>query len=85
MKSLTSCIAAAMLASCAIGRTHRVDARFGDNAIRLYTEPLAYEVVSGVKTLVPRTEISVTLDGVDIASSAKPSPSWKATCTSIQY
>ncbi len=43
----------------------------GGNAIRLYAEPLAYEVVSGGKTLVPRTEIAFKLDGTDIASSAK--------------
>lgn len=73
MKSFTwtACIATAMLTSCGLAQMFATDAVFGGNAIRLYAEPLAYEVLSGGKTLVPRTEISLTLDGADIASSAK--------------
>ena len=38
-------------------------AKCGDNEIRLYAAPLAFEVVSGGETLVPKTEIGLTIDG----------------------
>jgi hypothetical protein len=54
------------------------------NAIRLYAQPLAYEVVKDGKVVVPRTEIGLRVDGKDLGcseramvtvknSSAKPS------------
>jgi len=46
-------------------------AKCGDNEIRLYANPLSYEVLKGGKTLVEKTQIGVCLDGKCLAKDAK--------------
>ncbi len=45
-------------------------AAYGENEIRLYASPLAYEVVRDGRTVVAKTPIGLTLDGVSVANAA---------------
>ena len=48
-----------------------VEAEYGKNEIRLYTSPLAYEVLRDGKVLVAKTEIGLVLDGVKTDANAE--------------
>ena len=70
MKTATTCsllaAAAASFAGTAIADTLVAKASFNGNEIRLYAGPLAYEVLSGGTTLVPKTEIGIEIDGKNL-------------------
>ena len=63
-------IAAAALAASLSGAEPTAEAKCGGNAIRLYSDPLSYEVLRDGKVLVPATEIGVCLDGKCLAKGA---------------
>ena len=58
--------AAAGFAGNAFADSLVTKASFKGNEIRLYEKPLAYEIVSGGKTVVPKTEIGIELDGKNL-------------------
>ena len=63
-KSILFGAAAAVAACGAFAESElKAVAAFGGNEIRLYTEPLSYEVLSGGKTLVRKTAIGLKVDG----------------------
>ncbi len=79
MKSKIFCALAMFVAISAAGKPERmtgepwmpaaiVTASHGGNEIRLYGEPLAYEVLRHGKTVVAKTPISLTLNGVRYSS-----------------
>ena len=63
--------AATALATSLSGAGQVAEAVCGDNVIRLYADPLSYEVVRSGKVLVPATEIGLCLDGKCLAKDAK--------------
>ena len=48
-----------------------VEAKYSDNEIRLYANPLAYEVLKAGKVVVGKTEIGLVLDGKKVGPSAQ--------------
>ena len=64
-------LAASGCVTCATADELKARVTFGDNEIRLYTSPLAYEVVKGGQTVVLKTGIGLKLDGV-CCKDAKP-------------
>ncbi len=73
-KIIPTAIAAIGLAGCSLIQCFNkgyVEAEYGDNEIRLYTQPLAYEVLRYGKVLVAKTEIGLVLDGVKTDANAK--------------
>ena len=75
-----------MIAATAAGSVFASDlaatAEFNGNAIRLYANPLSYEVSSGGAVLVPATPIGLCVDGVCLAKDAKPVGA--ASCSSVK-
>ena len=67
MKTIThfamAAAAAAGFAGTAFADSLVTKASFKGNEIRLYEGPLAYEITSGGKTVVPKTVIGIELDG----------------------
>ena len=67
MKKITlMMVAAAAAGSAGLARADELAAKtvFGDNEIRLYAKPLAYEIVKSGETVVAKTAIGIKLDGV---------------------
>ena len=48
-----------------------VEAKYSGNEIRLYANPLAYEVFKDGKVVVGKTEIGLVLDGKKVGPSAQ--------------
>ena len=63
--------AAAMLAAGAFAAPEAVTASFAGNEIRLYSNPLSYEVAKDGTVLVARTPIGVSLDGKSLEKGAR--------------
>jgi len=75
--SLAATVAALVLAGCTLGRAFNPDENAavspdGKNTIRLYSDPLAYEVVRDGVVVVARTEIGMKVDGACLREGAKP-------------
>ena len=64
-------LAAMTVSTCALAADPAAEASFGGNSIRLYAEPLSYEVAKDGKVLVPRTPFGVCVDGACLAKDAK--------------
>ena len=58
------------IAACAFGAEPVAEASYQGNAMRLYADPLSYEVLRDGKVLVPATEIGLCLDGKCLAKGA---------------
>ena len=74
MKLHICTLAVVLAASIAHGEeptTPVATAEFGRNEIRLYANPLAYEVLKDGTALVPKTDIGLCLDGKCVAKDAK--------------
>ena len=68
MSTLVAPAAALTLAGCLLGRTFNPDVNSavspdGKNEIRLYSNPLAYEVVRDGVVVVAKTEIGLKMNG----------------------
>ncbi len=64
-------VTAAAVSGCAIAAESVATAEFDGNAIRLYDNPLSYEVSRGGVVLVPRTSIGLCINGECFAEDAK--------------
>ena len=64
-------VAAAAVLGCAFAADKAAEAECNGNVIRLYTRPLSYEVEKLGKTLVPRTEIGLCMNGTCLARDAE--------------
>ena len=72
MTKTLMCLAAAMAVStCAFAAGSVAEAVCKGNAIRLYANPLSYEVAKDGKVLVPRTPIGLSVDGTCVAKDAR--------------
>ena len=74
MKQIPLLMAAASVAGCAwMAQADALGAKaaFGRNEIRLYTDPVAYEVVRDGKVVAAKTKIGFALDGACQAKDAK--------------
>ena len=73
MKTSTLVMAFAVAsAGCAFAGDVVAKAEFNGNAIRLYANPLSYEVLGGGDVLVPATPIGICVDGRCLAADARP-------------
>ena len=81
MKKVNNIYVAALIAGCAallagccnspdLSKGY-VEAKYSDNEIRLYANPLAYEVLKAGKVVVGKTEIGLILDGKKVGPSAQ--------------
>ena len=64
--------AALLLAAGTCAGSPAAEVACGENALRLYAKPLAYEVMRGGKTLVPKTGIGICIDGKWLGDGALP-------------
>ena len=64
-------VTAAAVSGCAIAAESVATAEFDGNAIRLYDNPLSYEVSRGGVVLVPRTSMGLCINGECFAEDAK--------------
>ena len=64
--------AALLLAAGTCAGSPVAEVACGENALRLYAKPLAYEVLRGGKTLVPKTGIGICIDGKWLGDGALP-------------
>ena len=71
MKSRNLIFALVSACACAYVGAADLTASFGGNEIRLYTNPLAYEVAKDGAIVVARTPIGVSLDGKSLEKGAK--------------
>ena len=71
MKSRNLIFALVSACACAYAGAADLTASFGGNEIRLYTNPLAYEVAKDGAIVVARTPIGVSLDGKSLEKGAK--------------
>ena len=69
--SALAMMVAATTAGGAFAGGFAAQAEFNGNAIRLYANPLSYEVSSGGAVLVPATPIGLCVDGVCLAGDAR--------------
>ena len=65
-------MAALLLAAGAFAGNHAAEVACGENTLRLYANPLAYEVLRDGKTLVPKTGIGICIDGEWLGGGAAP-------------
>ena len=72
--------AALMLAACTCTGNPVAEVACGENALRLYANPLSYEVLSGGKTLVQKTEIDICIGGRWLAEGAASREVARAAC-----
>ena len=80
MKETLMCLAAAMAVStCAFAAGPVAEAAYKGNSIRLYANPLSYEVAKDGMVLVPRTPIGLCVDGTCVAKDARLSSAPRAT------
>jgi len=80
MKETLMCLAAAMAVStCAFAAGPVAEAAYKGNSIRLYANPLSYEVAKDGKVLVSRTPIGLCVDGTCVAKDARLSSAPRAT------
>ena len=73
-KTIFMTFGAAAVAGCCLmpgANKPYVSAECGENEIRLYPSPVAYEVVRNGKTLVAKTPIGLCVDGACVAKDAK--------------
>ncbi len=63
VSKMKSTMAALLLAAGTCAGNPTAEVACGGNALRLYANPLAYEVLRCGKTLVPKTEIGICIDG----------------------
>ncbi len=71
MKSRNLIFTLVSACACAYAGAADLTASFGGNEIRLYTNPLAYEVAKDGAIVVARTPIGVSLDGKSLEKGAK--------------
>ena len=72
--------AALLLAACTCAGNPVAEVACGENALRLYTNPLSYEVLRGGKTLVQKTEIDICIGGRWLAEGAASREVARAAC-----
>ena len=70
--SIMTMMAAAAVVGNTLAADFAVQAEFNGNVIRLYSDPVSYEVSSGGVVLVPATPIGICIDGVCLAKGASP-------------
>ena len=71
MKSRNLLLALVATCACASAGAADLTASFAGNEIRLYANPLSYEVAKDGEVLVARTPIGVSVDGRDLAKGAQ--------------
>ena len=77
---MKSMLAAMLLAAGTCAGNPAAEVVCGENALRLYANPLAYEVLSGGKTLVPKTGIGICIDGKWLGGGAPPRDVVRSAC-----
>ena len=77
---MKSTMAALLLAAGACAGNPVAEVVCGENALRLYANPLAYEVLRCGKTLVPKTEIGICIDGKWLGGGTSPREVVRSAC-----